>query len=575
MEKYKLFKNLNNSISIWKKDDDDYIKIFSNKSYSNIFNDKHEKLSDIVNKNIYLKILNNLNNNKKIKLYEYNNNIILYIHNLKDNTLLIESIKNDDIQSLYKSIFNEFQISYIIWKKDEDNILCSNVNKKFNGMFNINDNILNIKYDNILKKYNIPSTNRIKKFILNKNKNSIFKEQNILHNNELYNIYILNIKDEFYIEYINKIYNDEFKYNFLMDTSNKIRTPLNGIIGLIDVLTNTELNKEQKEYISLIRNCSINILNILNDVIDFFMIKLNKIIICENNFNLNRCVKNVIDIINIQYNKRKIDIELNIHNIGKIYYGDDSRIQQILINVIEYVIRIIKNNEKIKIYVNKLEDLNDDRQLIGVNIEYNDKKDNCKLNNINNIYNNILTNNNDNDILINDDNYENANNINNLSLYITHELVKLLNGKLNIKNENNKTTISMIFNLKYIHIINLLKNKNILLIDQNHNERIKLGSYLNKNKMNITLCSSSKEALNIYICNDTYYDIILIDSVKLDMDYIKFARNIKNNKTYKDTKLLLLINNEELIDNDDIYYGYIMKQKFNEQFLNILVTIFN
>jgi signal transduction histidine kinase len=84
---------------------------------------------------------------------------------------------------------------------------------------------------------------------------------------------------------------------FVANLSHEIRTPLNGIIGMITLLEDTPLSYEQKDYVNMLRECSNNLMTIINDILDYSKLEANTIILENECINFRDCIESMNDII--------------------------------------------------------------------------------------------------------------------------------------------------------------------------------------------------------------------------------------------------------------------------------------
>jgi signal transduction histidine kinase/CheY-like chemotaxis protein len=137
---------------------------------------------------------------------------------------------------------------------------------------------------------------------------------------------------------------NEAKSEFLARMSYEIRTPLNGIIGMTDVLYKFDLSPEIKEIIRLLRSSTEVLLNIINDILDFSRIETGKVILDESPFYLREELGYCTDLAKTNIQPNTINLITTIdENVPGSLIGDPFRLRQILTNLLNHS---IKNTEK-------------------------------------------------------------------------------------------------------------------------------------------------------------------------------------------------------------------------------------
>ena len=128
------------------------------------------------------------------------------------------------------------------------------------------------------------------------------------------------------------------KSEFLARMSYEIRTPLNGIIGMTDVLNKYELSEDIKEIVILLRRSTEILLNIINDILDFSRIESGKMILDEIPFNFREEISFSTDLAKKSINEN-VKFTCTVDNkIPENVIGDPFRLRQILTNLINYSI---------------------------------------------------------------------------------------------------------------------------------------------------------------------------------------------------------------------------------------------
>jgi PAS domain S-box-containing protein len=145
------------------------------------------------------------------------------------------------------------------------------------------------------------------------------------------------------------------KSEFLANMSHEIRTPMNGIIGAAELLSSSSLSKEQANVVSIIsRSCS-NLLNIINDILDFSKIEAGKMKIEAYSFNIRSTIEYLMDQMSFKANEKGIELFSSVaQTIPSILIGDESRLIQVLINLLGNAVKFTSEGEVVlKVEVTK------------------------------------------------------------------------------------------------------------------------------------------------------------------------------------------------------------------------------
>lgn len=130
------------------------------------------------------------------------------------------------------------------------------------------------------------------------------------------------------------------KTEFLAMISHELRTPMNGVIGMIDLLLDSELKDEQKVYADIIRSSADTLVAIINDILDFTKLDRGKMELEEYPFSLRSGIQEAFTLFTVAAKRKGLSLQYEIEeDIPDMMYGDMDRIRQIIINLISNAIK--------------------------------------------------------------------------------------------------------------------------------------------------------------------------------------------------------------------------------------------
>ena len=136
------------------------------------------------------------------------------------------------------------------------------------------------------------------------------------------------------------------KSRFLAVMSHEMRTPLNGIIGMNDLLSSTELNEEQKDLANTMQNSAKVLLSLIENVLDIAKIEAGKLTTEVIDFDLHALVNNTAKILAPQAHAKKLQLNLQINpRAGYLLKGDPHQLRQVLINLVGNAIKFTEQGE--------------------------------------------------------------------------------------------------------------------------------------------------------------------------------------------------------------------------------------
>ncbi|ELI5733564.1 response regulator [Vibrio fluvialis] len=149
------------------------------------------------------------------------------------------------------------------------------------------------------------------------------------------------------------------KSDFLANMSHELRTPMNAILGLLQIAQNTDLNKQQRDYLNKTQNAAQSLLVLLNDILDFSKVEAGKMEIEQQPFSLPELMHETGILLSSNLQQKHLEIIYQIdEDVPSYLVGDSLRLRQILLNLAGNAIKFTEEGE-VKVAISTVEHTSD------------------------------------------------------------------------------------------------------------------------------------------------------------------------------------------------------------------------
>jgi signal transduction histidine kinase len=130
------------------------------------------------------------------------------------------------------------------------------------------------------------------------------------------------------------------KSEFLANISHEFRTPMNGIIGMTELVLDSPINDEQREYLDLVKSSSESLLEMLNDILDLSKVEAGKLDLDPIEFSFHQKLDEILKVMRFRASQKHVALDWHVSpRVPEILVGDPLRLRQILLNLVGNAIK--------------------------------------------------------------------------------------------------------------------------------------------------------------------------------------------------------------------------------------------
>ncbi|MGS2721462.1 response regulator [Paraglaciecola aestuariivivens] len=330
------------------------------------------------------------------------------------------------------------------------------------------------------------------------------------------------------------------KSRFLVNISHELRTPMNGILGIGDLFSATNLNVKQRQYLSVMQSSAEKLLALLNDILDLSKIEAGEMHIEMICVPLEEVVGDALKSMSTNAHQKGLDYHYHKHqDVPDWVFTDPVRLRQILTNIVSNAIKFTEQGS-ITVSINLAQKRLSKHDSTLIEFQIRDTGIGLTKEEMKSLFNPFAQ---------QDQNITKLYGGAGLGLSIVKQLLELLDGSIKVESEPYKgTTVNFILPVKVgsradgnansnqdydFYLQNQhsgLDSKSCLVVDSNEINRKWLKDMLHSWQCNATVCQDATEAQSAWehsLDSGFHFDLIIIDRQLNGLDAFEFVRAIK------------------------------------------------